>query len=103
MSQVLGDQLGVVWDLDRLREAKEKNNASKGGDKPSKMFIPLSVAIRPEILEKIEENLGPKKSTLIAGGDYVPHKNEEIKPLAEMSPADFKKYLKSAGLPGVKT
>jgi hypothetical protein len=99
--QYLTSILGVVWDKATL--VKQMTSGSGDGAKKEsldELFIPLSLAVNPEVLDFVKSQFGMAtgsnegtKSTYIGGGDYVPKKNEVIKPMSELSKEEFMKLL----------
>lgn len=72
--------LGVLWtrkDLEALKKSKDKSKDSKGStqeqEKRKDVFIPLSYAFNPKLLDGILEQMSG-----ISTGSYAPEKGEEI-------------------------
>jgi hypothetical protein len=86
--------LGVYWDLEEF----VKNQEESSGKPSTKLFIPLSVALRPEILEYVTKQAGiavatARHSGVIAGGTYVRDKNEVVIPMSTLSKEDFLRMI----------
>ena len=83
--------LGIVWDKKSFEEKLEKDN------KPiEKLFIPLSVAVNPDILDYVKKQFNVSKigkSTMIGGGEYMPRPGEEIISMGELSKDEFMKLI----------
>ena len=86
--QYLNSMLGVEWDL----EQQSKPAATDIGDN-RKIFIPLSVAINPKIVEHVKEEAKKYKNAFIGGGEFRPEKNVEIRSSGELSKEDFFKLI----------
>lgn len=98
--QYLTSILGVVWDKATLM--KQMTPSSEGDAKQSsdELFIPLSLAVNPEVLDFVKSQFGlakggsdANKAPYIGGGDYVPKKNEVIRSMSELSKEEFMKLL----------
>ena len=79
--------LGVFWDLNKYKESHDTTTAESTGT----LFIPLSVAINPKILDYVKEEagkIGKNINNVIAGG-YVPKKNEIIRPMSNIPKDKF--------------
>ena len=90
------DTLGVIWEAEEFNKPQVVNNTNTG--KPDRIFIPLSMAVNPEIITTIKENLGltkdgKKARTFVGGGDYVPKDGEQITSMGDLSKDDFKKMM----------
>jgi len=88
--------LGVIWEAEEFNKPQVVNNTNTG--KPDRIFIPLSMAVNPEIITTIKENLGltkdgKKARTFVGGGDYVPKDGEQITSMGDLSKGDFKKMM----------
>jgi len=90
----LASALGIIWDKEILTEKLTSSS------KPlEKLFIPLSVAINPDILDYVKKQFNmssSKKSSgpaYIGGGDYMPKSNEVINSLGDMSKDDFMRMI----------
>ena len=93
----LTNALGVVWDKSIFTEQVATTGTES---KPTnEIFIPLSLAINPNVMEfvKAQFGMGPSgkggKTPMIAGGEYSPKANEVITSMAELSKEDFLKLL----------
>jgi hypothetical protein len=93
--------LGIIWNRNTL---VQQTSESSGESKPiNELFIPLSLAINPEVLDFIKTQFGMGKDGVapggevnkayIGGGEYQPKKGEVIKSMSEMSKEDFMKLL----------
>jgi hypothetical protein len=79
--------LGVFWDLNKYKESHDTTTAESTGT----LFIPLSVAINPKILDYVKEEagkIGKNINSIIAGG-YVPKKNEIVRPMSDIPKDKF--------------
>ena len=92
--EFLTNALGVIWEKENLVGKLESDN-----QKIEKLFIPLSVAINPEILDYVKKqfNLGGKSKATgpayVGGGEYMPKPNEEIKPMSDLSKDEFMRLI----------
>jgi hypothetical protein len=92
----LTNTLGVVWDKSIFTEQVTTSTDSKP---VNEIFIPLSLAINPNVMEfvKAQFGMGPSgkggKTPMIAGGEYSPKANEVISSMAELSKEDFLKMM----------
>jgi hypothetical protein len=97
----LAGYLGVIWDLDEL--ARASNDAQSGDTK--KVFIPLSMVIRPEIMDylKQQSGTGGSKTPYIGGGTYIPKSGEKVVSVGQLSKEEFKAMAQglAAGAKGV--
>ncbi len=94
--------LGVLWDAKSLR-AQQSGKIAKVKEK---LFIPLSLAVNPDLLDFVYKQFGissgqagPDGSTsgqaYIGGGSYRPKSGEVVKSMSDMSKNEF---LKKVGL-----
>lgn len=83
--------LGVYWDLE---EYNKRHSGGNTNNDSKSLFIPLSVAINPQVLEyvKAEANKIGKVSS-VAGGEYKPAQGEQIKSMADMDKDEFLKMV----------
>ena len=86
--EYLNSMLGVEWDLEHYSKP-----AATGVGESRKMFIPLSVAINPKIMEHVKEEAKKYKNIFIGGGEFKPEKNVEIRSSGELSKEDFFKLI----------
>ena len=87
--------LGVVWDK---KDIIEKPNSQKDSKiDRDKLFIPLSVAINPEIMDFVKKQFNvqgkSKGPAYVGGGTYMPKPNEVISPMDDLSKEEFLKLL----------
>jgi len=92
----LGTLLGVNW-------TREQAEMLAQSDKKQRMindlFIPLAMAIKPELYETILRSFGVSKyGKLVGMGDYIPRKEEEFVELDESVPKEI--FLKFAAIAG---
>lgn len=88
------DALGVIWE----REDFVKKADPKVKIQNDTMFIPLSMVIKPDLVDNIKENFGltkegSKKKAHVGGGDYNPKSNEVISSMDDMSKDEFKRMF----------
>ena len=92
----LSTALGIVWD--------KKNLIANITDEKSttpleKLFIPLSVAVNPEILDYVKKQFkmstsgSNNKPPFIGGGEYMPKSNEVIHSLGDLPKNEFLKMI----------
>ena len=101
--QYLTNILGVIWTKDTLiRQTTSEGNSSEPVKPMEELFIPLSLAINPDVLDFVKNQFGMVKGATapgqtnkayIGGGEYIPKKGEVIKSMADMSKEDFMKLL----------
>jgi hypothetical protein len=94
--------LGVLWNLNSayLKDSKEGADSTPS----DKFFMPLSVAINPEILEYVKKrakNGSLNTSTLIGGGEFRLPDNAKLKSVADMTKDDFMSLI-GGSLPSSK-
>ena len=81
--------MGTIW----YRSDFEEKKGTKGPRDPNQLFYPHALLTSPNNLfkqiRKDFENTKPK----IAGGSYMPEKNEEIVDTAELSYDEFKEFV----------
>lgn len=96
--------LGVVWDKNSLIEsmAESKNKTKRALDK---LFIPLALAINPDVMDFVQtqfgmggkagkvSNDGVIGNPFIAGGEYMPKAGETIMSMDNMNKEDFMSLL----------
>lgn len=98
--QYLTNILGVIWNRDTLMQqmAPSMASGSTTAEPLKELFIPLSVAIAPNVMDFVKEQFGLtagknpetiEAKPYIAGGDYQPKKNEVIKSMASLSKEEF--------------
>jgi hypothetical protein len=92
----LTNALGVVWDKSIFTEQISTDKSSKP---TNEIFIPLSLAINPNVMDfvKAQFGMGPSgkggKAPMIAGGEYSPKSGEVITSMADLSKEDFLKMM----------
>lgn len=90
------DALGVIWHRDEfLNKSVEGPQVKMIKDS---MFVPLSLVIEPNLMDRIRENFGltkegRKRAPHIAGGEYVPKTGESIQTMEHLTKEDFKKMF----------
>lgn len=89
------DALGIIWHRDEFMKNTEGPQVKTVKDS---MFIPLSVVIEPNLMERIRENFGLTKegrrqAPHIAGGEYIPESGDAIQSMEHLSKEDFKKMF----------
>ena len=96
----LTNVLGVVWDKNNLVESL-KETKTKTRKALEKIFIPLSLAINPDVMDFVQAQfgLGGKAGKVssdgvignpfIAGGEYMPKPGDVIMSMDHMSKEDF--------------
>lgn len=85
----IGKFLGVLWDHEELEAA------TSGGSQDGlvdRSLVPLSLVINPKLLENLKKQ-AVKKSTYIAGGEFVPSPNMEVVSMEHMSKEQFAKII----------
>lgn len=96
--------LGVVWDKNSLVEsmAESKTKTKRVLDK---LFIPLSLAINPDVMDFVQtqfgmggkagkvSNDGVIANPFIAGGEYMPKPGEKVMSMDNMTKEDFMSLL----------
>lgn len=89
------DALGIIWDREDFNKKSEGPKIKIQNDT---MFIPLSLVIKPDLMDSIKENFGltkegSSKAPFVGGGDYSPKSNEVINSMDEMSREEFKQMM----------
>ena len=104
--EFLTNALGVLWDAKKMREQSASGPEGTSVNK-DKLFIPLSLAVNPEILSFVNKQFGIASSSsekgsgvtdgpsYIAGGSYKPKSGEVVKSMADMPKEEF---LKTVGM-----
>lgn len=93
--QFLVSTLGVVWDRESVSQVSAESGSNSTPAAPlTKLFIPLSLAINPDVADFVKSQFGvsgasPGKAPYIAGGDYIPKSNENIVSMGELSRDEF--------------
>ena len=91
--EFLSTALGIVWDKKSLVE-KTENDSSKPIEK---LFIPLSVAVNPDILDYVKAQFkmttSAKGPVFIGGGEYTPKPHEVVTSMSDLSKEDFMKLM----------
>lgn len=89
--------LGLVWEK---KDFTTKVVDTGGGKNKSieKLFIPLSVATNPDILDFVRKEFGLQGGAktavpLIGGGDYLPKPNEVITSMGDLSKDEFMRLI----------
>lgn len=102
--QYLSNVLGVVWERDTLLRQMGSGSSSDGtpSEPLKELFIPLSVAIAPNVMDFVKEQFGlsggsvsggVEKNPYIGGGEYIPKKGEVIRSMASLSKDEFMQLL----------
>lgn len=88
--------IGAVFHKDEV----ERHQKRKSGGNPNKIFIPLAMAIRPELSKQLERMFAANQNPYYdedSGVDYTPDGNTEVVDLNEsVSKEEFMKF--AAGL-----
>ena len=96
--------LGVVWDKNSLSESMAESK-TKTKMVLDKLFIPLSLAINPDVMDFVQtqfgmggkagkvSNDGVIGNPFIAGGEYMPKAGEKIMSMDNMTKEDFMSLL----------
>lgn len=98
--EFISSALGIVWNKkDMVEHVNESGNSSS---KPlEKLFIPLSVAVNPDILDYVKKQfkVSDKKRgpVFIGGGEYMPKGNEVVNSMEDLSKEDFLKLIGKGG------
>lgn len=95
------DVLGVLWDAEEFKQPEvAEGGEAEGSRYPDKLFIPLSMAVNPELVNSVKETMGfakdgkkTSKAPFIGGGEHIPKKGEVYKSMGELSKEDFKKLI----------
>jgi len=101
--QFLTSILGVVWEKDKIVSSLEESKKNVGGVKKplDKLFIPLSLAVNPDVMDFVQSQFGVGgklgkvspdgviKNPYIAGGEYIPKAGEVIMSTESMPKDDF--------------
>lgn len=91
--EFLSSALGIVWDKKSLLEKTEGDSSTP----IEKLFIPLSVAVNPDILDYVKAQFkmstNSKGPVHIGGGEYMPKPNEVVTSMGDLSKEDFLKLL----------
>ena len=89
------DSLGIVWD-----KSSFKDKLDTGKKQIEKLFIPLSVAINPDLLTYVKKQFNiadssqkSKGPAYIGGGEYMPKTNEVVNSLGDLSKDDFMQMI----------
>jgi hypothetical protein len=86
--------LGVTWSRDDV-EAMFSEKPTRPSDS---VFIPLAMAINPQIREALKQMFGAHKGAFVGGGEYVPGPGEQIVELDEnVSREEFLRMARAAG------
>lgn len=91
------DSLGIIWDAEEFKKPKA-TTVGGYGKKPDKLFIPLSMAVNPEVVTMVKENLGMidgKSGSVpyVGGGEFVPKGNVVVNDMSHLSKDEFKKMI----------
>jgi hypothetical protein len=97
--EFISSALGIVWNK---KDMVENENSSSSPSKPlEKLFIPLSVAVNPDILDYVKKQfkVSDKKKcpVYIGGGEYMPRGNEVVNSMEDLSKEDFLKLIGKGG------
>ena len=97
--EFFSSSMGIMWDKNQMIAMAANSEGDSTGKKPDKVFVPLSAAINPQIIDFVRGlfGLGGKSSdgpsgesnNYIAGGDYIPKANEKIVSMSKLSKRDF--------------
>lgn len=88
--EFITNSLGLIWDRKTFTE-RIVDTSKKSIDK---LFIPLSLAINPDLLDYVRDQFKVGKhhghqNSVIGGGEYVPRPNEIVTPMSELSKEEF--------------
>lgn len=95
--EFMSTALGIIWD----KKSMAKSMGDEGGSL-EKLFIPLSVAVNPDILDYVKKQFKltdkkSKKQAFIGGGEYMPKSNEVVSSMEDLSKEDFMKLIRQVG------
>lgn len=89
------DALGIIWNKADLNTNNDRPTVKVAKDT---MFVPLSLVIEPNLMERIRENFGltkegKKRAPHVGGGEYIPGANENIQSVENLSKEEFKRMF----------
>jgi hypothetical protein len=91
--KTLSKILGVAWSRDDVKKMSEDKKSSVIA---ADAFIPLSMAINPEVLKGLQKMFAIGTDHAIAGGEYVPSAGEQVVELGDLPPDQFLKFVNQA-------
>lgn len=83
--------LGVVWSREAVAKMADEKSAP-----PDEVFLPLSLAINPELSEQLREMFRVGKGAFIGGGEYLPQPGEQVVNLGDVPIDHFKRLAQMA-------
>lgn len=100
--QYLTNILGVIWDKKTLLTQSTPDSTEEAAP-VNELFIPLSLAINPDVLDFVRGQFGlskggkpikdDNKNAYIGGGEYNLKTNEVVHSMADLSKDDFMMML----------
>lgn len=87
--------LGVRWtreDVEGVIGRKDKPAATA----PNEAFIPLALAINPELMGGLEKMFRVSKGGFIGGGEYKTSTGEDVVNLGDLPPEEFLRWANQA-------
>lgn len=89
----LGHLLGTEWSREQVERLV---NPKQGATVPDKMFLPLSLAINPDLTEWLKQIFKVGQGQHIGGGEYVPGAGESVEELGDLSKDEWMKWIGGA-------
>ena len=91
---ILGKMLGASWPVSDIRAMANQTNTPKKYSDDDKVFLPMTLAINPEIKDWLIKTVG--RGSFIGGGEYAAGRSEKIVEMAEMTPQEFMSWMNNA-------
>ena len=89
----LGNLLGTTW----TREQVEKLvSTKKSAVIPGSVFLPLSLAVNPDLTDWLKQMFRVGQGQQIGGGEYVPGAGEEVQELGDLPKDEWMQWIGGA-------
>lgn len=83
--------LGTSWSREDVQKMMDNKAAP-----PDEVFLPLSMAVNPELGEQLREMFRVGKGAYIGGGEYLPQPGEQVVNLGDLPVDRFKQLAQMA-------
>lgn len=91
VADLLMKLLGTAWSREDVTKMMETKSAP-----PDDIFLPLALAVNPELGEQLREMFRVGKGAFIGGGEYLPGAGEQVVELGDLPAEDFKRLAQMA-------
>jgi hypothetical protein len=91
VSEMVMRLLGTSWSREEVQRMADNKSAP-----PDEVFLPLAMAVNPELGEQLREMFRVGKGAFIGGGEYLPGQGEQVVGLGDLPVDQFKRLAQMA-------